>query len=183
MSAGPIPPAALAAAVAEARALLRMAGEGEQAVLERLVATAFQLGEAFTGILFVRRDVTELLPAQPAWRVLAAAPVAAITGVSGVSADGAAFALPAESHAVDIDGDGCGWVKVTAPGTARRVAVSYAAGLAAEWAELPAPIAQGVVALAAHLFNDGGSGRQPPASVAALWRPYRRMRLVNGARA
>jgi hypothetical protein len=36
-------------------------------------------------------------------------------------------------------------------------------------------VAQGVVLLAAHLFEHRGDGATPPAAVAALWRPYRRL--------
>ncbi|QDX27374.1 phage gp6-like head-tail connector protein [Sphingomonas suaedae] len=66
---------------------------------------------------------------------------------------------------------------MTAAGEA-RVAVSYEAGLADNWAGLPPPVAQGVVLLAAHLFE--ARGAQPPAVVTALWRPWRRMRLAGG---
>jgi uncharacterized phiE125 gp8 family phage protein len=58
-----------------------------------------------------------------------------------------------------------------------RVAVRYRAGLAADWAALPAPLAHGAVLLAAHLFENRDAGRAPPAAVAALWRPYRVVRL------
>ena len=40
-----------------------------------------------------------------------------------------------------------------------------------------APVAQGVAMLAAHLFDHRESDAVPPAAVAALWRPYRRLRL------
>lgn len=85
--------------------------------------------------------------------------------------------LPLSSYAVDIDADGRGWVSVGAPGAAGRVAVSYTAGIAAMWAALPAPLAHGTVALIAHLFDDRAASAQPPAAVAALWRPFRRLQL------
>lgn len=109
-------------------------------------------------------------------------PVAAINGVTGLPAGGAPFVLPMDGYAVDVDGDARGWVRVIAPGAAGRVAVSYTAGLAADWDGLPPPIAQGVAMLIAHLFNDRDVGRAPPAAVAALWRPYRRMRLMAEGR-
>ena len=68
-------------------------------------------------------------------------------------------------------------MRVIAPGAAGRVAVSFTAGLAADWGALPPPLAQGVAMLIAHLFNDRDGGRAPPAAVAALLRPYRAMRL------
>ena len=48
---------------------------------------------------------------------------------------------------------------------------------AQDWASVPAPIAHGVTMLVAHLFDHRESDVAPPAAVAALWRPYRWMRL------
>ena len=61
----------------------------------------------------------------------------------------------------------------------RRIAVAYRAGLAADWPSLPEALRQGAVRLVAHLHahRDAGDDAGPPAAVAALWRPYRRMRL------
>lgn len=165
MSGAPIPPAAIAAAVTAARDFLRAAGDGEQALLAQCAATAILLAEAFTGNLLIRRAVEEAIPGSAEWRMLAEMPVSAID-------------LPAEGHAVDIDTEGRGWVRASGP-----VTVSYTAGLAMEWAGVPAPLAQGVVALIAHLYEDRGRASQPPAAVAALWRPYRRMRLATERRA
>lgn len=183
MTVSGVSPAAIAAAVVEARGFLRLEGEAEQALLERLAATAIALAEAFTGTLLVTRTVEDVLPAArgSAWQLLAAAPVRAIGGVMGLPAEGAPFVLPPDAYAVDVDGAARGWVRVIAPGAAGRVAVSYTAGLAADWNALPPPIAQGVAMLIAHLFNDRDAGRAPPAAVAALWRPYRRMRLMAEA--
>jgi hypothetical protein len=47
---------------------------------------------------------------------------------------------------------------------------------------LPAPVMQGVVLLAAHLFEHRDASAAPPAAVAALWRPYRRLRLLAEGR-
>lgn len=183
MTVSGVSPAAIAAAVAEARGFLRLEEAAEAALLARLAASAIALAEAFTGTLLVTRTVEDVLPASGrSWQLLAAMPVVAINGVTGLPAEGAPFVLPADVYAVDVDGDARGWVRVIAPGAAGRVAVSYTAGLAADWGTLPAPIAQGVAMLIAHLFNDREAGRAPPAAVAALWRPYRRMRLMAEAR-
>ena len=70
---------------------------------------------------------------------------------------------------------------VLSRGWAARAVGAYTAGLAADWAGLPAPIAQGVVRLIGHLYaeRDGGP---PPAAVTALWRPYRRLMLAERGR-
>jgi len=59
------------------------------------------------------------------------------------------------------------------------VKVGGTAGMADDQNGVPEPIRQGVLRLVAHLFADrDGEGAAPPASVTALWRPYRRMRLA-----
>ena len=48
-----------------------------------------------------------------------------------------------------------------------------------DWNALPTALAEGIVRFAAWLYRerDGAVDRPPPAAVAALWRPYRAMRL------
>ena len=58
---------------------------------------------------------------------------------------------------------------------------SEAAGLAADWTVLPEPLRHGMVRLAAHQHREresSGAASVPPAAVAALWRPWRRLRLA-----
>lgn len=168
-----------AAAVEQAKAYLRIADAGEDATIEGLIGSALALCEGFLGQVPIMRTVTETLPISGEWRRLTAMPVRAITAVQGVGADGAAFPLPVDAYAVDLDGQGGGWVRVMQAGVARRVRVTAEAGLAADWAGLPEAVRQGVVRLAAHFFThrDAIDEGRPPAVVAALWRPWRRMRL------
>lgn len=46
-----------------------------------------------------------------------------------------------------------------------------------DWAAVPGPIAQGVAMLVAHLFEARTGDVAPPVAVAALWRPFRAVRL------
>ena len=77
-----------------------------------------------------------------------------------------------------IDRDGRGWVR-----TREELTVRYRAGLAADWAGLPPEIAHGAAIMGAHLFDNRDAAAVPPAAVAALWRPWRRMRLDTPRRA
>ena len=173
-----ISPGALAAPVDELKAYLRIETSGEDALLAGLLRSAAALCEQFVGQWLIAREAEETLSVCAAWQKLAARPVGAILSVTGVPGEGEAFALPAGSYAVDIDRNGDGWVKVGAPGAAARIRVRYRAGLAGEINGLPEPIRQGIVRLSAEQYarRDGGDA-DPPAAVAALWRPYRRMRL------
>jgi uncharacterized phiE125 gp8 family phage protein len=70
---------------------------------------------------------------------------------------------------------------VLRPGIAGRVAVRFTAGLAPDWAALPEALRHGVLRLAAHQYRQREGDQQsalPPAAVAALWRPWRRLRLA-----
>lgn len=156
---------------------LRALGDDENGLIEQHAASALTLCEAFTGQSLIVRARGSTVPAAREWRRLDWAPVATITAVEGLPALGAAFALGIDAYAIDIDAGGQGWVRILTPGNATRARVIYQAGLAAGWASVPAPLAQGVVLLAAHLF--GGAAGEPPAAVTALWRPWRRLRLAG----
>jgi uncharacterized phiE125 gp8 family phage protein len=171
------PPAVIAAARDAAKAHLRMAGTSEDEGVAGAAASALALAEAFTARAWIERGWTGVLGGGAGWQRLETAPVRAILGVEALAADGSASALPVGGYAVDIDGDGEGWVRVSAP--AGRVRVTYRAGAAADWDTLPAPVAQGVVLLAAHLLGGRAGAEPPPAAVSALWRPWRRMRLAG----
>lgn len=161
----------------EAKAYLRVESGAEDALIETMVTAARDVCEAFVGGPLVRRELTATVAAGGAWRRLETAPVWAIGAVEAVDADGVATSLPANAYAIDIDARGDGWVR--APG---RVRVTYQAGLAADAGGVPAPLTQGVIRLAAHLYSVRDTGQAPPAAVTALWRPWRRVRLDPGAR-
>lgn len=184
MTASAVPPDVVADAAAAARAWLRAspgqdADDQDAATISTLAASALALAEAFCARVFVMRGCEETLAAAAAWQALTAAPVMAITAV--VAADGTA--LPAEAYAIDIDADGVGWLRATRPLAGARLTVRYVAGDASSWAMLPLPVAQGIVMLVAHLFDRRDADAAPPAAVAALWRPWRRMALGRERRA
>lgn len=162
-----------ASAVAEAKAYLRVDGDAEDALIGGLLASAIAVCEAFTGEILLTREFAETLANSRAWQRLGRTPVRQIDAV----ADGSGAALEASAYAVDIDADGDGWLRSSADGG--DVRVSYRAGIADDWDAIPQAIGHGVVRLAAHLYSgrDEPTGA-PPASVAALWRPFRRMRLT-----
>jgi uncharacterized phiE125 gp8 family phage protein len=169
---------ALAAPLADLKAYLRIGLDDEDALLSDLIRAAGDVAERFTGQLLVERGVEEVLDARADWQPLGVRPVTSITAVAGVAAGGDAVALPVEAYALDIDGHGDGWVRVLDPGAARRIHVSYRAGLAADADHVPDAIRHGIIRLAGdyHALREGVEPH-PPASVAALWRPWRRMRL------
>jgi uncharacterized phiE125 gp8 family phage protein len=165
-------------ALDEVKALLRIGHSEEDALIAGFIRGATAACEAFTGLALMERAAAEVLPAAGAWRRLGLSPVRSIESVAGLGQDGAETVLAAEAYAIDVDAAGDGWVRVTQAGEAKKVRVRFTAGMAADWNGVPEPLRQGIVRLAAHLYGVRGGGEtMPPASVAALWRPWRRMRL------
>ncbi|HZF42129.1 MAG TPA: hypothetical protein VEZ48_01825 [Sphingomonadaceae bacterium] len=165
-------------ALADAKAQLRVDGAADDAAITALVAAALGVCEAFVGQMLLARGVEESVVATGAWTRLGRTPVREIVAVTAGGA-----AVPSDACAVDIDGNGDGWVRcggaaLFAPVRPARVRVSYRAGLAESWSALPEPLRQGVLRLVWHLYAErGGQPESPPAAVAALWRPFRRMRI------
>jgi len=176
-----VTPAALpSAALAELKQWLGISTGADDAPLGTLLRTALDACEGFTGAMPLEQVCEEVLPATADWQVLATRPVQAMTAVEGLPADGPAFALPASAYAVELEADGAGRVRVIQPGSAGRVVVRFTAGLAPSWESLPESLRHGVLRLAAHQHRErdnDGAGALPPAAVAALWRPWRRLRL------
>jgi uncharacterized phiE125 gp8 family phage protein len=173
------PIAVTADAVDELKTYVRLESDEEDALLMSLIASAASHGEAFTAQSFFQRGHVDRLSPSSAWQRLGATPVQAITLVTGLPATGAPFTLPVSAYALDIDGSGDGWIRITDPGLAKRVDVTFTAGIAPDWGELPETIRHGILRLATHLHavRDASDDVGPPAIVAALWRPWRRMRL------
>jgi len=172
-----LPPEAAGAA----KAYLRVERADEDALIAGLVLAAAEICEAFIGQALLTRGFTETIPASRAWRRLARGPVRAITLVEALPAEGPALILASEAYGIDVDAGGDGWVRLADPPEARRIRVGYEAGLAGDWADLPAALRQGILRLAAHSYTsraaEGPRPSEPPAAVAALWRPFRRIRL------
>lgn len=168
---GEVAPAALG--LHEVKALLRIEHGAEDALLAGLVRSAEATCEAFTGLVLIEREAEELVEADRRWRRLGRAPVRSVDRVEAVDGQ----ALPVEQYTVDVDAAGDGWVRVTGGGH-KRVRARFRAGMATDWNGVPEPLRHGIVRLAAHLYAAGGDGgAAPPAMVAALWRPWRRLRV------
>lgn len=177
-----VTPAALSpAALAELKQWLGITTAADDAPLTALLGAALETCEGFTGALPLEAVCEEILPPSCGWQRLATRPVQAITALYGIAPAGDRQVLPADSYEVDLDADGGGRVRVREAGAAARIAVRFTAGLASEWDALPDALRHGVMRLAAHQHREresSGAAPLPPAAVAALWRPWRRMRIA-----
>lgn len=167
--------------VAEAKAWLRLGAGHDDAVVAGLIRSAADLCEAFTGQMLIARAVTEEMPLAAGWIRLVKRPVVAVEAVTGlVGAEDVPLADDGWRH--EIDRDGAARLRIAAPGEAMHVRVTYRAGLASEANGVPEAIRQGLARMIQHLHegrSDAGHefGRAPPAIVAALWQPWRRVGL------
>ena len=179
------PPARAPAALDELKSWLAITTGAEDDFLAGLLRAALETCEAFTGLMPLEAGCEEVLPGHTGWQGLVTRPVQAVTGVEGIPAEGARFAVPPEDYLLDLDADGGAHVRLLRPdvfgGAAGRIAVQFVAGLAADWAALPDGLRHGIVRLAADAYrrrDSGDAASHPPAAIAALWRPWRRMRLA-----
>lgn len=180
------PTALPSSALSELKEWLGINTTREDALLENLLNASLEVCEAYTGARPIQTPFEELWPTSPGgsnvtgWQTLSTHPVNSITGMEAVATDGTRTPLGSEAYEIDIDADGFGRFRIIDAGNESRVAVAFNAGLAAGWTTLPDAMRQGVIRLAAHHHRQrdtGGADTAPPRAVAALWQPWRRMRV------
>lgn len=174
-------PALAPSALAELKDWLGITTAAEDAALGVLLMAALESCEAFTGSMPIECVCEEVHPLSGDWTILETRPVQAITGIEAILTGGTRTALATSAYAIDFSADGAGRVRILDPGLAERITVRFSAGLAGDWASLPDGLRHGLMRLAAHLYRQRegeDTAALPPASVAALWRPWRRLRLA-----
>ncbi len=173
------PPMPGDAALAELKHWLAITRTGEDQALARVLDASITICEAFTGKAPLRQTVEEIVPLSGGWQELVSRPVRALTAAAVIGADGARTVLAAPADALEwrIAGSAC--IRAVQPLDGQSLAVQLDVGIATDWAGLPAPLRHGIIRLAAHHFRDRESNASavPPASVTALWRPWREVQL------
>jgi uncharacterized phiE125 gp8 family phage protein len=168
------------AALAELKHWLGISRPNDDDTLSQLLDASLTICEAFTGKAPLRQTVEEIIPLAGSWQELVSRPVRELTGAALVAADGSreAFAAPSDALVWQIGPSAC--VRQLRPLEGEALALQLVVGIGADWNSLPAPLRQGIIRLAAHHYRDreSKSGAVPPASVTALWRPWREVRLV-----
>lgn len=174
------PPALGAAALAELKQWLGISRPDEDAVLTRLLETSLTICEAFTGKAPLRQTVEEIVPIRAGWHELVSRPVHQLLAAALIDNDAARVPLDEPDYAVELRASGSACVRLLQPLQGQAVALQLRVGIAEDWAALPAPLAQGIIRLTAHSYRDRDhrGSAVPPASVTALWRPWRDVRLV-----
>ena len=172
------PPIVPASALNALKDYLRISLSNEDATLLSLLRASLEICENFIGTPALLTHYSEDIIANKCWQKLCKSPVIAIDTIMALSVAGEEIALPIDSYAIDISGAGIG--KFRGYNLSGRVRIAYQAGLSESWSDLAEPIRNGIIRLAAHIYSNRNldESTQPPAAIAALWQPYRRIRLI-----
>ncbi len=178
MAESPVPGEA-AVSLNEARSWLRLGATVDDAVVAGLVRAATGICEAFVGQWLIVRAGEEVLPLAPGDAVQPGArPVVGIDAVDLLFPGGDEAVLGASDYLTAIGRDGTARVTIGDPRGAVRVRVGYRAGIADGANGIPEAIRQGILRMTQHLHDArDGAGAAPPAAIAALWHPWRRVTL------
>jgi uncharacterized phiE125 gp8 family phage protein len=181
-------PAVEPLSLAEAKAHLRLDAADEDALVERLIAAARAKVESDTRLVTIAQAWRVSLEAWPRQRTvtLPVQPLLAVDVVRALDGAGVATIVPASDYEVDFEA-GTVTAKAAAgfaPGvSAGGFEIDFTAGFGPAGADVPAPLRQAMLMLAAHWFEQrsavavGDLPQTVPAGVAALTAPYRRMTL------
>lgn len=165
----------------EARGWLRLGATIDDAVVAGLVRAASNICEAFIGQWLVIRVAEEVLPLKNGRIQPGARPVVGIDEVTLLFPDGGEAVLSDVDYRTSIDRDGTAQVTVGDLRGAVSVRVAYRAGIAEGANGIPEAIRQGILRMTQHLHEArDGAGAAPPAVIAALWQPWRRLTLGGG---
>ncbi|MBB6427525.1 hypothetical protein [Sphingopyxis sp. JAI128] len=162
----------------EARGWLRLGPSIEDAVVAQLLRAATGICEAYIGQWLIVRTAEETLPLRSGTARPTARPVIAAETVTLLTREGGETVLGAADYKLIREAGGAVQLVVAAPGEADRVRIAYRAGLADGVNAVPEAIRQGIVRMTQHLYDArDGTGATPPAVIAALWQPWRRLSL------
>ncbi len=174
------PPVPGDAALAELKQWLGITRPNEDEMLGGLLQTSLTICEAFTGKTPLRQTVDEVVALDGGWQELVSRPVGEVSSATLIAADGSRQPVTPLAEALECrisPGSAC--VQLKRPFEGTGMALRLSVGIAADWASLPPPLRHGIIRLAAYHYRDreGKANAVPPASVTALWRPWREVRL------
>lgn len=165
----------------EARGWLRLGTSTDDAVVAGLIRTAANICESFVGQWLVIREAEEVVAVAGGKIRLSVRPVVAVEAVTLLAAAGGESEVAEADRSLSLSADGTGWLSIAGGGDGDRARVRYRAGMAADVNAIPEAIRHGILRMMQHLHaaRDGETGA-PPAMIAALWQPWRRVGLGSG---
>lgn len=167
-------------ALTEFKQWLGISRQAEDTNLIALLQASLATCEAFIGQAPLEQTVEEIVPVKVGETRLGSRPVRLLLNFESIDNQGSREPLLDKLEHVVIDADGSAVVTVQSATDHSAYAITITAGMAQNWSSIEGPLSQGIIRLAAHYYRDRDleSSEQPPASVAALWRPWRVLRLT-----
>lgn len=168
------------AALGEFKDWLGITRSGEDALLTDLLGASLAMCEAFTGQSPLEQRIEERLPPRAGRQVLTSRPVRMLLSAELIDPGGVRVSIAGEGHGFVIDASGVAEAELKRDFTGQAIALQMIVGIAPDWAALPRALRHGIIRLGAHYYRDRDhqGTSQPPASVTALWRPWRAVRLT-----
>ena len=171
------------AALDELKEWLGISRPNDDEQLTDLLLAGIAMCEAFTGKAPLAQQVEERIPVREGCYTLSSRPVLSLISVEVIAQDGSRVAMDPARFEFELRSDQTAMVNIISEGSGQAIAVQFRSGVASTWETVPAAIKQGLIRFAAFHYRDrdrsngGKSAGQPPASVIALWRPWRELRL------
>lgn len=179
-------PAVEPVTIAEAKAFLRLDTADDDALVAAAIVAARQACESFTGRALITQSWQLYLDHWPERDItLPHPPLQSVTSIKTFDADGVGATLDPATY----------WVDASAlPGRVRRcsdavwpspgrdvagIEITFVAGYGDSWNEVPQSLRQGILMTIANFYEyrDALHPVSLPAPIAALWQPYRLVRL------
>lgn len=171
-------------ALAELKNWLGISRPNEDALLSNLLLAGLEMFEAYSGQAPLSQLVEEHISTAPDAHCLRSNPVVALENIELISEDGARHSLEPGDYSYELTTASRAVLEITKSLEGHAVAVQVRCGIAQAWSDIPAGIKQGLIRLAAfHYRNrdrtgEDASNATPPDSVAAMWHPWRGVRLA-----
>ena len=169
----------LSPALAELKHWLGITRSADDAQLTALIGAGVEACERFTGLTPLASTIEEVRDASHEWTRLTTRPIAQVASVESLDSEGARTALDEDEYDLHLSGDGSAQLRLRRGPFISRVVLTLEAGLAPDWASLPDGLRHGILRFAAFLHREDEQGAgEPPAAIAALWQPWRQVRLA-----
>lgn len=167
-------------ALNELKQWLGISRDNEDVNLVTLLKASLDICEGFTGQRLLEAEFEEIVDLNRSDVQVSTRPVQSVLSVDLIDELGQRTAAEQSAYSATIRADGTAYIKLTDTGTSNAIAARFTAGMSSVWADLPGALRHGIIRLAAFHYRERDSAKplQPPASVTALWKPWRRMRLT-----
>ena len=170
-------------ALAELKSWLGISRPNEDDLLIGLLRASLATCEAFTGQAPLMQTVEEWAPPLVGKSNLTTQPVNSLVSIEAIIPGANRTGIDASEFESKFQSSGTASIELRRTIDAQAIAVRVRTGIAATWETIPAALKQGIIRLSAYYYRDrdrSGGRKQdvpPPASVTALWRPWRTIRL------